>query len=299
MFKKRRSKLHSNLKSAEGAIAVGMCFCLVLPYLTTLLLKTDSTGDHVKKTDVLKKKRPRPTVTPDCFVLPWSDMNLKEKANCGLEKCFFRSVSNSSLGYLVGGSDQYDRMSLAATLALKLEEEFGAKHFYSTLPQRVNVTEPFLDLLNGLIYQPNRELVEGWEQQDVFGKDDDLSNVVVQKVTVAPEPSLFMAVTSQNHKVMLAHVDEFRKVVPDKKAFEKQFKNELGVMENVLRGYPQLHYDFQGLADVHGNFYYIDLDGHTHLEEHRPKQMVRILVRNHLKTLRHIMWTLIAQEKLT
>jgi len=103
---------------------------------------------------------------------------------------------------------------------------------------------------------------QGWEQQPVYFTDDRTDErgfVAVQKVQVVPEPNLFLALAGQNRQVMLKHIDKFRTLIPDKKAFEHQYRNETERIRKVLEKYPKLRYDFQGMLDIHGNFYFMDI----------------------------------------
>jgi hypothetical protein len=210
-------------------------------------------------------------------VYPWNDMDLTKNATCGLDKCFFRSISNNTLGYLVSGAHQYGYMEEAFELAQNIHQDFGAKHFYLEL-ERVHASRALQERLNGLVHQPNRNL-EGWEQEDVFLTDDDLTCwcLALQKVRVAPEPSLFVALAGQNRQVTLKHIDSFRDLIPDKEAFHRQFSEEMERIGKVLDEYPRLRYDFQGMVDVDGNFYFVDMDGqHYQREPHPEKKLNRV-----------------------
>lgn len=224
-------------------------------------------------TTTTPKSAIRAAQLPEASQMPWKDMDLNINATCGVDKCFFRSISDATLGYLVAGSDRHDAMIMASKFAEKLQQEFGAKHFHRGLAYTVNVSEDFQQGLNNIVHQPNRNL-PGWEPEDVFLTDEDLTYVVLQDVQVAPQPSLFLAVAAQNREVTLQQLDSFRRQIPDKQAFAQQYNAELKIIQKALRKYPKLHYDFQGMVDVHGNFYFIDLDGQSH--QHKPLDKRRL-----------------------
>jgi hypothetical protein len=109
--------------------------------------------------------------------------------NCGIAKCFFRSVSNNTEGYLAAAEAEYDGMRRASELAQQLQSQCKAKHLYLELAQRVeHVTPDFVNRLNRLIDQPatrvkNESVLEIYEASE--------SVLIVQKVLIAPQPSLF------------------------------------------------------------------------------------------------------------
>ena len=118
---------------------------------------------------------------------------------------------------------------------------------------------------------------KGWEQEPVFLTDDEVALrrfVAVQKVRVAPEPNLFLELAGQNRKVTLKQIDGFRALIPDKEAFERQFKEEMERIRQVLKMHPKLRYDFQGMIDLHGNFYFLDMDGMHYQRKPHPKAIL-------------------------
>ena len=234
----------------------------------------DDDGSKENSTPRLRRSNVRASELPEALERPWNDMNLTVNATCGVDKCFFRSITDETLGYLVAGSNRYEAMVMASNFAQTLHREFRAKHLNLGIAYAINVSEAFQEGLNNLVYQPNRDL-EGWEQEDVFLTDEDMTFVVVQEVRVAPHPSLFLAVAAQNREVTLQQMDSFRQQIPDKAAFQNQFQAEMKTIQRVLKKYPKLHYDFQGMVDVHGNFYFIDLDGQSHQHKDMPKIRLR------------------------
>ena len=206
-----------------------------------------------------------PTITvpwpgPDS-TYDWSDVNLTVKGACGWHKCFFPSVSNSTIGYLVVSSTEYRAMKIADDVARDIHERFGSKHFHLALDRDV-VSQEFKDHINSLVVQPNRANA-GLDPIPILGSKH---GVVIQKVILAPEPAFFFAVMSNNYKKSIAQLNDFAPKIPDKQAFGEQLTKEQARLVQVLDYMPGLVRDLQGLIDIHGNFYHIDLDGHVHLQ---------------------------------
>lgn len=263
---------------------------------TTTTTTTTQTANTPATTSNATKSRIRPSQLPEAMQTPWNDMDLTVNATCGVDKCFFRSISDSTLGYLVAGSDRHEAMVMAASFGQEIQREFHAKHLNINLPYTVNVSETFQQGLNNIVHQPNRNL-DGWEPEDVFLTDDDVTYVVVQCVRVAPQPSLFLAVAAQNRQVTLQQLDTFRRQIPDKASFQKQFERELQTIQKVLKKYPKLHYDFQGMVDTTGNFYFMDLDGQSHQHKTLREGRLRETQRVQMKKLRETLAALVDEQE--
>ena len=210
--------------------------------------------------------------------LPWKDVDWTQKGSCGVNKCFFRSTSNHTVGYLVAnnGDAAYKNMRRATDLAQRLHVEFGAKHFDDIeFPYKVNITATLVPHLNRLVHQPLRGVVEHWGKGGVF--QSNATVVVVQKLRIAPEPSLFVGVIAENHQVTLSKLQDFRQVIPDLDSFGRQFQFEITRIGKILEAYPKLEFDFQGLVDVHGNFYHMDLDAHFGRAPLPPRRYQKIV----------------------
>lgn len=116
--------------------------------------------------------------------------------------------------------------------------------------------------------------MEHWGEGGVFRSNATV--VVVQKLRIAPEPSLFVGVVAENHQVTLSKLQDFRQVIPDLDIFGRQFQVEITRIGKILEAYPKLWFDFQGLVDVYGNFYHMDLDAHFGREPLPPRQYQKI-----------------------
>jgi len=99
-------------------------------------------------------------------------MDLTKKASCGIDKCFFRSLQNETIGYLVAGGSQFQYMEDAHELAISIQKEFDAKHFSLENARKIEVTETFQNLLNELVYQANRDLEVCCARMYVYEKID-------------------------------------------------------------------------------------------------------------------------------
>ena len=223
---------------------------------------------------------------------PWNDMDLrKEVARCGVDKCFFRSLSDASIGYLVAGSSQWPTMMEAYDLAHQLEQDFRARHLNTHGPprlvpvvststmraaargglvgqrwDRIADEETWTDFLNRLVVQPGRE-AQGAPTMDVYGTNvdsGDTNHLVVQIVSKAPEPHLFVGLGNNNYHYtakQMREADSFRRHITGNEAsFRERFGREIERVAAILHRYPVLFNDFQGMVDVHGNLYVMDLD---------------------------------------
>ena len=116
--------------------------------------------------------------------------------------------------------------------------------------------------LNTLVHQPGR-IAQGWPQLPVYGTDADeadLAHLVVQRVRRAPEPHLFVTTGQHNHALTEQSLTDFAPHIVDRHAFDRQWAVQVQRIAAVLRAYPMFYHDFQGLVDVQGNFYVMDLD---------------------------------------
>ena len=202
----------------------------------------------------------------DIVPFDWSDVNLNQKANCGMAKCFLEANSNGStyndtlqVGYLVASRQHYRDMRRASELANWLTREFGAHHFYMEDAQMVRVTPELVDKLNELVHQPLR-IIANKSTQAIFNENETV--VALQKVIKAPTPTLTFGSSATKVESLQKLLPEFRQHIPNKTALAEQLYKERSVIHQALVTVSTLWRDFQGMVDVHGNFYFIDLDGH-------------------------------------
>lgn len=212
----------------------------------------------------------------------WTDVDLSVKLNCGWHKCFSKSVSNTSIGYLFASIRNYRQMKDSVDVALELEHRYGSKHFHVDLVKDT-VTDEFRHRLNSLVEQPARR-ARGLAVSDVF----DSPRLVVETVVIAPEPNLFFASRAANKKLLKTQMAEFREIIPDKEAFRDQMEIEYQRLKKVLRGRPTLVLDFQVLIDPQGNLYHIDLDGHLTMTKHANPEDLPKQIRKLRTMFRHV-----------
>jgi hypothetical protein len=202
--------------------------------------------------------------SPVPFPFSWDDVDLTQKGNCGSHKCFFRSVSNDTLGYLVAPKLEFHKMKKASLLVTRLEENFGAKHFMADEPLKVKVSKSLIKTLNRLVDNPQRREKGIGQQEDMFdmSRDGTKSRLAIQKVIVAPDNTLFFAHSRSGRLVTEKQLPDFALTIPDKEAFRHQLLVETIKLERIFQEEPMLAWDFQPLIDTAGNVYHIDLDGH-------------------------------------
>ena len=204
-----------------------------------------------------------PSPGPDS-TYDWSDVNLSVIGNCGWHKCFFPSRSNHTVGYLVVSGREHNKLKMSDDVARDLSQRFGAKHFNLAL-HKDRVSYEFQDYINSIVFNPMLAM-RGMEQRPVLS--NHTQHIAIQKVIVAPEPSFWFAIMKNNYNLMKTHLNEFYPKILDREAFAEQMYKEYDRLVKILDYKPGFVRDFQGLIDVHGNFYYIDLDGHLHLQSH-------------------------------
>lgn len=198
----------------------------------------------------------------------WNNVNLKDKANCGMVKCFFDATSPSSddnsqshlVGYLVASQRLYADMRRASELANRLTREYGAQHFYTEHAQLVRVTPALVRTLNDLVDQPLRHIANKTINKSLYVPEEDF--VVVQKVRKAPAVTLAFGSSKTKVESLPTLLPDFKPHISDPSAMAKQLAKEREIVLKALVAVPTLWRDFQGMVDVHGNFFFIDLDGH-------------------------------------
>ena len=219
-------------------------------------------------------------------VFAWADLDLNQRASCGMSKCFFPSKrGDSNEGYLVqhsksNQSKTHQKWVRTWERAVEITSNYnGTRHFLLDAP--VMPESPSLELLkrmNAMVFGPGRT------NEHYFGKTKDYnatrqskskSGFIVQRVQMAPTPSLicrcyfFSRKSAKNGEEgrfkfdgLSASTDNFRLAVPDEKAFMSTFKVELQRTIRLLADerYKSLFKDFQFLLDVEGRIHHIDLD---------------------------------------
>ena len=184
------------------------------------------------------------------------------KRSCGIQKCFFKSISDPNVGYLVGrqkkteaSKTSWDRVKRGWKMAKDLEEEFGIKHFLLEPPRLcVNCN--------------SREVAERLRLPKATQARK--SHLVVQKVRPSPKARFFSLrlYSLKNRKDAMKWIQSYQKCLPrcNKKpnttaAYFQQLETEFDICDKIVRKYPRYANDFQVLVDVQtGNIYHIDFD---------------------------------------
>lgn len=209
---------------------------------------------------------------------PWDDVNLSIKGSCGVDKCFWPSVSSETYGYLITAEGNYDGIVQAFSLAARLRTDCRIRHLYSKQPPAlVNVTSSIVQRLNRKTHNPSRTSV-GEKSPYVFYLGDRC--VTVAKVVVAPRNHILYGT---KWDAMLNELERFRKRLQISFGdFRQRLKGERKSLACALQRAPMYYRDFQGLIDNFGRFFHIDLDGHFHAKV-VPRQLEKQHIRETLE----------------
>eukprot|EP00536_Pseudo-nitzschia_multiseries_P003823 jgi/Psemu1/8604/gm1.8604_g len=222
----------------------------------------------------------------------WSDLPISNgvEGNCGADKCFWRSVSDpTTVGYLVASARyHYDRMRKAYDFAVDvLDATCHAKHLYLEPPELVRVEHGFAEHLNGLRQNRHYEYVD-----KIAPKPDGLRSrsdrivydatdpyLVVQKVRVAPDPSLAFGYMARKWDLLVVEdLPRFRTLLAERgtdlKTLEAKLETERRKIECAMDHSPTYWYDLQGLIDPDGNYHHMDVDSQFWVGVGDPTQPV-------------------------
>ena len=213
----------------------------------------------------------------------WNDLDLTQRASCGMTKCFFASARDGGgeEGYLIQHSKRnqtktYEKWQRIWERAEELTSSHnGTRHFLLD-PPLMPVDPPLevLKKLNAMVFGPGRT------NNHYFGKTKRYRatpNVgfIVQRVKAAPTPSLISRCYffgGEKKKKgeegrfkfddLSASTDKFRLAVSDENAFMSTFETELRRTIKLLADerFSSLWKDFQFLLDNQGRIHHIDLD---------------------------------------
>jgi hypothetical protein len=277
-------------------------FLLASYLLTVFVIFPASSGvhfDHASLTTGLARQASVPPFVDGADAFDWNDLDWQKGGDCGLTKCFFHSVSNATVGYLVASVGNYDIMQRASQLAANLTEQIpGLRHLYlETDPRAPRVSPSLVAKLNAHADQPVRRAANRTIQA-VYEEDE--TTLVVQTVIKAPAVTLMFGCCAGTKFIamqQLAH--DFWPRIPNRTLFRHNLRQERDRIERALYLEPRLWDDFQGLVDVHGHFYFIDLDGHFGYSgnaTHLTPRFVNTLIRRRLKVLDGLIEQLASDE---
>ena len=198
---------------------------------------------------------------------PWHDVDFSVRSSCGVDKCFWPSVSEPATGYLVTAESGYDGLREASLFAEQIEDTCGARQlFLKGHPAKlVNVTTDFMKQLAKLVHNPSRVAV-GEESPWVFYKKD--TRVTVQRVVRAPSTHLLYGTYGTKWDAMMKDIPSFlKKVKVPLPVLRKRLQEEKKKLQCVLEHAGRVYWhDTQGIIDTKGRYYHIDLDHHFNLK---------------------------------
>ena len=216
----------------------------------------------------------------------WSNLDLTQRASCGMSKCFFSSSrGDGNEGYLVQHSKSNQSKTHQKWLRTwERAEEMtsrhnGTRHFLLDSPlMPANPPVEVLERMNAMVFGPGRT------NNHYFGKTEGYNaarrskpnqGFIVQRVRTAPTTSLICRCYFFSRKSakggeegrfkfdgLSTSTHKFRVAVSDEKAFMSTFKTELRRTKRLLADerYKSIFKDFQFLLDAQGRIYHIDLD---------------------------------------
>jgi hypothetical protein len=211
----------------------------------------------------------------------WNELQVAQNVTgmCGADKCFWRSSSDpESVGYLVASAGyHYRTMKKAYDFAVDvLDRKCHARHLFLEAPQMVSVTPSFVQTLNSLKHNDHAEFVDNL---GIKGKkpravlkifDEDDQHVVVQKVRVAPKPNLMFGYMARKWDMLVKDVPRFRSELQATgtrlRHIQEKLESERKGIECAMQYSDTYWYDLQGLIDLEGNYFHIDIDSQFWME---------------------------------
>lgn len=213
----------------------------------------------------------------------WSHIQVSQNAKgmCGADKCFWRSTSDpDSIGYLVASAgEHYQRMKRAYEFAVQvLDEKCKARHLFLEAPQLIRIGPTWAKKLNSLRHNDQAEFANKWGQRkkskDVFDEDDHY--MVVQKVKVAPKQNLMFGFMETKWEMLVERdIPRFRSELRANgislRDMEVKLEFERKGIECAMEYSETYWYDLQGLIDLEGNYFHIDVDSQFWVEIGDPE----------------------------
>lgn len=192
----------------------------------------------------------------------WGDLDISSKVKCGGFKCFIQSISDSEVGYLISRDVKIFKDMIKATeVALEIEREYGAKHFYIAGESPLLLSMP--EETRSRVNEKARNVLLK-EQPQFFLSP----SVVVQKMKAAKDSSLFFACYHPNSRLTQAQLPSFALAVVEQEGDIDEFKRNIAKERSMLRKMildrPGFGADLQALVSKKGEFFFIDLDAHVY-----------------------------------
>ena len=215
---------------------------------------------------------PSTTIGGTQSAFDWShiEVSIGVPGKCGADKCFWRSTSDpDSVGYLVASAKHnYKRMKASYEFAVDiLNGKCNAQHLFLQEPQLVRIDPPFARRLNSLIQNDHNDFADQkgtpMKVGNVFSEKDPF--VVVQKVKVAPKPNLMFGFMQSKWEMMVEQgIPRFREELNSRgislPTIEEKLESERKGIECACEYSKTYWYDLQGLIDLEGNYFHMDID---------------------------------------
>ena len=174
-------------------------------------------------------------------------------------------------------------------------------HFNMDPPRLLPADTAWISFLNEFVDQPGLR-AGGYAPQPVYGTsadENDLEHLVVQQVRRAPEPHFFLTIGA-NHELTEQTMVEFAPLIRDSQAFDRQLWSEMQRIREFLRAHPLFFRDFQGLVDVQGHFYTMDLDMDQEWKDEGVPPNIDMILEEANAFLEHVrteLWNLSSQRQ--
>jgi len=187
----------------------------------------------------------------------WEELDFSIPSNCGADKCFFRSLHDEQIGYLVSRNAQREEQGYVLQVhegwevSRYLQAKFDIQHFLLGSPMLLNVTESDAALLNSNL--SNSDAGKG-----TYYTSEHLA--VVQRVRVAPEPFIIIKAAPSLESTWKRMDKWLETVVENRSSFARQLEIHLQSTLEILMAVPLFCQDFQIMIDSEGNLFQFDFD---------------------------------------
>ena len=209
---------------------------------------------------------------------PLNDMDFSQHAPCGKFKCFFQSVHQKDVGYLVGESIMW-RMKKGWDYGKHLQDQYNIKHFMLEPPKSFKKGKSeFVEKLNNAAYRVGGERIQDFTPfcSSTDNPNPSCESLVIQKVRKVPNSTFFVGCGGGQGKKRNATLDDWKTsswadTVKDKAAFVNTLDLEIQSLSKLMEQEPLFLYDFQLFLDRTGVLYHLDFDRITQGQQLKKK----------------------------
>ena len=190
----------------------------------------------------------------------WEELDVSIPSICGADKCFFRSLHDGQIGYLVSRNTReeqgYERQVHEGwELSRYLQAKFEIQHFLLGSPMLLNVTESDAALLNSNLRSSHKR--KTIPPNSIYSSEH---LAVVQRVRVAPEPFMIIKANLSWEDAWKTMDKWLENVVQNRTSFARQLEIHLQSTLEILMAVPLFYQDFQIMIDSEGNLFQFDFD---------------------------------------